>query len=272
MNIPETFLVEPYNAYAPKNRKKHWHEVIEEQALLARIIAEQQALQEAQTSRTLPPNSPNTAVQSVGNMNAGAGGNLVPQVFYPAAATVNFDRTPSSGVAPLSVQFSNLTTNSDLYTYLWTFSKASGVISTSTDTNPLVSFDYGADATDAITASLQATSSVSGVAAGVSPNVYTSASIPVITIAFTLGSPAQLTASFYTASAGAAVPFVNGSSINNGATLTYNWNFGSGSNSTSSVSNPTNTFTNAGTYTVVLGATGSYGLKAAATRKVQIIP
>ena len=34
MNIPEIYLTEPYNAYTNAKRKqKHWHEVIEEQAL-----------------------------------------------------------------------------------------------------------------------------------------------------------------------------------------------------------------------------------------------
>ena len=95
MNIPEIYLVEPYNAYAPKGRKKHWHEVIEEQALMARILAEQQAQQqailEAQT-RTLPSDAPHVSSATVagrsfapaGNSpagNAGAGGQPVPDYW-----------------------------------------------------------------------------------------------------------------------------------------------------------------------------------------------
>ena len=73
MNIPEIYLVEPYNAYAPKGRKKHWHEVIEEQALMARILAEQQAQQqailEAQT-RTLPSDAPHVSSATVAGRSA----------------------------------------------------------------------------------------------------------------------------------------------------------------------------------------------------------
>lgn len=67
MNISGIYLAEPYNAYTAQKgaRKKHWHEVIEEEALMQRVIAEQQAQQqallEAQNSRTLPPNSLSTA-------------------------------------------------------------------------------------------------------------------------------------------------------------------------------------------------------------------
>jgi len=64
MNTPEIYLVEPYNAYAVKGKKKHLHQILEEEALMARIVAEQQALHEAavkQAHPTLPPQAPPTS-------------------------------------------------------------------------------------------------------------------------------------------------------------------------------------------------------------------
>ncbi len=88
MNIPEIYLVEPYNAYAPKQNKKHWHQVVEEQALLARIHAEQMALMEA-SSRTLPPDAPQVSTPTIGNPSAGAGGMYPPQVFNPTNGSLS---------------------------------------------------------------------------------------------------------------------------------------------------------------------------------------
>lgn len=267
MNLPEVFLVEPYNAYAPKGRKKHWHEVIEEQALLARILAEQAMIHEASNRNVnLPPNSPSPSIPTVGAA-AGAGGSFPPQVFHPTDAVVQFSRTPANGPGPVTVQFTNLTINPELYTYLWTF----GDGTTSTAINPSHIYESGSSASAIYTASLQATSSVFGVPAAVSSNLFVSASIPVVSVAFTLGQPATLTASFYTASAPATIPFTNGSTMDNGTSLTYSWQFGSGSNATSSLANPSFTFTATGSYTVLLGATGSYGIMGSGTRKIQII-
>ena len=94
MNIPEIYLVEPYNAYAPKGRKKHWHEVIEEQALMARILAEQQAQQqailEAQT-RTLPSDAPHVSSATVaGRSFAPAGNSPAGTFFFQAAPKRNY--------------------------------------------------------------------------------------------------------------------------------------------------------------------------------------
>jgi len=279
MNIPEIYLVEPYNAYAPKKKQKHWHEVIEEQALMAKIAAEQQAIMEA-SSHTLPPNSPDISTATpVAIPPAGGGGTLPPQVFSDSSAiSVQINRSPSVGAAPLAVAFQNLVENPHLYTYLWTFSNAAGIISTSTDLQPTVTFQSQSDATDVITASLQVTSSVFGTPIGISVPVYTSASIPVLTSAFTLVSSnsASLTAGYYTASVGDVITFINGASMTNGLSaneLTSKWNFNSGSDPipTSSLVNPSYTFTAAGDYLVILGVTGSYNIMAAGSRRIQIV-
>lgn len=77
MNSPQIYLVEPYNAYAPKGRKKHWTEIVEEQALLERIIAEQTAIQEASSRTPMTP--------------AGAGGVIVPPILV-----VSFNQTDTT--------------------------------------------------------------------------------------------------------------------------------------------------------------------------------
>lgn len=273
MNRPEIYLVEPYNAYAQKDgKKKHWHQIVEEEALMQRIIAEAE-------SRTLPPQSPDISTPTVGNAAgnapgapggnaAGGGGNPPPQAYHPENASVSFDRSPASGAGPLTVQFINHTVNPELYSYLWSF----GDGTYSTDVNPVHVYQSGSDATNVYTASLQATMSLTNTPATISVPVYTSASKPTISVSFTLsGSGVTLSGSYYTASAGSTVSFVNASAQTNGLTPTYSWNFGSGSNSTSSLANPTYVFTAAGNYTVLLGATGSYGIESSGARLVQVV-
>jgi hypothetical protein len=42
MSIQDIYIIEPYNAYSKTKRKKHWHENVEEQMLIEKIIKEQQ--------------------------------------------------------------------------------------------------------------------------------------------------------------------------------------------------------------------------------------
>lgn len=257
MNIPEIYLVEPYNAYAPKQNKKHWHQIVEEQALLARLQAEQIALQEA-ASRTLPPNSPQVSIPTVGNA-AGAGGVYPPQVFNPTNAVVTFSFSPSSGAGPVTVQFTNLTSNAELYRYLWVFSDGQ----TSTLVNPSIVFQSGSSATTLITASLQATSSVLGVAAGTSNRTFISASKPTVTAGFTLVSSSN--------SAPSIVTFTNTSTnTSQTATTTYLWSFGTSSLSSSNTSPSAITYSAAGPFTASLQATGSYGISSLITRSFRL--
>ena len=97
-------------------------------------------------------------------------------------------------------------------------------------------------------------------------------SAPTVVAAFTVtGSGITLTAGFYTASHGTSLTFVNGTTTNNAANpISYLWNFGSGSNPTSNAVNPAFVFSVANTYTVVLGATGSFNITNAGIRKIQI--
>lgn len=253
MNIPEIYLVEPYNAYAPKQNKKHWHQVIEEQALMARLVAEQMALQEA-ASKTLPPTSPEVSTPTVGTA-AGAGGVYPPQVFNSTNAVVTFSFTPASGAGPLTIQFTNQTSNAELYTYRWFFSDGQ----TSTLVNPTIIFQSGSSATNLITSSLQATSSVFGTAAATSGLSYISASKPTVTSGFTFITSSNVAP--YT------VTVVN-TTLNTSQTptTTYLWTFTNGNITSSSTSINTSVVAQSGSFTASLQATGSYGI---ATRYTQ---
>ena len=245
MNIPEIYLVEPYNPYAPKGRKKHWHEVIEEQALMARLIAEQQALQEAQ-SKTLPNNSPDISSPTVGNMNAGAGGMPVVDFFHPEADVVNFSATPLVGAGPLTVQFSNLTTTPYLDSYTWNF----GDGTTSTDVNPSHVYQSGSAAGYTV----QLTASYTQGSPNMTSSVgYISASIPAVVAAFTFttsSNVAPFTASFTNTSTNSSQTPI---------ALTYQWIFNNATTTSSSLTNPVVTV-NSGSFTASLQATGSYGI------------
>ena len=265
MNISEIFLVEPYNAYTVQKggRKKHWHEVIEEEALMQRIIAEQQAQQqallEAQNSRTLPPNSPDISSPVVGNMNAGAGGMPVYDFFHSELDVINFDRSPSSGAGPMTVIFTNVTTTPQFDQYLWLF----GDGTTSTEKDPIHIFQTGSVDGKVYTSSLQVTNSITGAPGGVSPNVYTIVSYPVVTAGFTFTTSSNTSGSIAT--------FTN-TTVNTSQTptTTYLWTFGSGS-LISNVINPTPvTYTVSGPYTASLQSTGSYGIASKFTQSWSI--
>jgi len=279
MNIPQIYLVEPYNAYAPKGKKKHLHEILEEQALLARIIAEQQARQEAELqaiiqeakSRTLPPQAPPESVPTIVGNSAGAGaagaegsapgggGMPVWDFWNPKGDVVNFSFTPTGGAAPLTVQFTNLTTTPQFDSYLWTF----GDGTTSTDVNPTHVYQSGS--TEApYTCSLQTTNSVTGDPGTSSLPQYISASIPVVTAAFTYITTSNV--------APFSVSFTNTTTNSSQTpTTTYSWSFvyrnaaGLATTTTSTLQSPSGMRVDSGSFTASLQATGSYGIASQVT-------
>lgn len=284
MNIPQIYLVEPYNAYAPKGKKKHLHEILEEQALLARIMAEQQARQEAELqsfiqeakSKTLPPQAPPESVPTIVGNTAGAGaegqagsapgggGTPAWDFWNPSGDTVNFNRSPSTGAGPLTVTFTNDTTTPQFDSYNWEFTM-DGVTVTSTDVNPVVTFQTGSTNPTVITASLQATNSISGVPGGRSPDVYTLVSVPTVTAAFTVTTSSNV--------APFSMSFVNGSSTNSQTppSLIYRWVFTYNDGvsapvaTTSTSTTPTARRIDSGSFTASLQATGSYNISSAVT-------
>lgn len=276
MNIPQIYLVEPYNAYAPK-RKKHWMEEVEEQALLAKIIAEQQAIREAQANRstTLPPQAPPVSQQTAqtytggagaaggANTGGGAGGMPVWDFWNPSGDTVNFDRTPMSGPGPITVTFTNLTTTPQFDSYKWNF--GDGTTSTDRDPAPHV-YQTGSTAVSFYAASLEVTNSITGNPGGRSPDVYIRVSIPVVTAAFTYttsSNVAPFSASFTNAS-------VNTSQT---PTTTYLWTFEyNGVRTSSSLATPPARRIDSGSFTASLQATGSYGIASIVSRSFYAPP
>jgi PKD repeat protein len=277
MNIPQIYLVEPYNAYAPKQKKKHWMQEVEEQSLLAKIIAEQQALQEAaqRTSNTLPPQAPPTAqAGSQGysggegaaggpNTTGGGGGAPRPQFYHP-----NMSITPgvvsSTGSVPSQTQFFSTgdqgTMELGAVTINWVF----GDGTTGGGPSPLHSYTTIGNFTVQFTAS-----SVNDPTNVTTASFAVTMSAPALTAAFVpSGTSVVFTSPFYTASINNLITFTPST---NPVPVTYAWTLGSGS-LTSTATVPTVTYTNTGTYTVGLTVSDGLGNSAVGSRKIQVTP
>ncbi len=148
----------------------------------------------------------------------------------PVAA---FSAGPASGIAPLSVSFTNLST--DATNYSWDF----GDDNTSTEANPANIY------TDPGTYSVTLTAVGPGGTNTLTLANYIVVDYPPPVAAFTAG-PTNGTAPL-------SVLFTN---LSSGAT-NYLWTFGDGNSST--LANPANTYTNPGTYSVTLTAVGPGG-------------
>ena len=189
-------------------------QVVEEQALMARIMADQQALQESQYSKTLPENAPASATPTIGGIpQAGGGGQPVPQFF-------NQNLTLSKPVAPTVV--------------------------------------------------VPPVAPISAPVVIASPIVKDTPITAPVAAAFTvsdLTAPITLTNGYYTASVGDVIQFTDASSN----AITWNWNFGSESDSMSEYQDPMFTYTSASVYTVTLDVTDSVGHKSTGVRNIKIV-
>ena len=145
----------------------------------------------------------------------------------------NFIADTTSGCAPLTVQFTDLSTNSPT-TWLWNFS--GGTPSTSTIQNPTVSYANSGDYTVTLTVS----------------NGVGSHSKSITSYIHVEEAP---TAAFAVSNSGNAYTFTNNSSANS---TSYLWDFGD-SSPTSTIPNPTHTYTSDGTFTVSLTANNACG-------------
>ncbi len=152
--------------------------------------------------------------------------NSVTIVTVPVAA---FTFNSSMGCAPLTVVFNN-TSSSNSTSFSWVFE--GGTPPTSTDANPVVTWNTPGVYLVTLTASNSAGSSTATATVTVHPNP---------------------TASFTTQTAGLAVITTNSSQH----ATSYSWTFGDGGSS-SEVS-PTHTYMATGTYTVTLVATNECG-------------
>lgn len=277
MNVPQIYLIEPYNAYAPKGRKKHWSEIVEEQALLERIIAEAR-------NNSLPQNAPQVSTPTVGQAAQGqgqTGGGGLPLIAYFAPRfSVGITPSITTGSAPTTIIFSN-NSSADLQTqgvatFLWTF----GDGTTSSDLNPAPkNYTITGSLTGSFSSSFLVTLKATSIATGVTGSATASINMntPTVTANFSLSS--SLTASTATSitasitnSAAVNIAFINTTTTNNAQnSITYQWTFGSGSITSSLANPPLFAYTATGSYTVRLGATGSFGITSAANRVAVLI-
>jgi len=154
---------------------------------------------------------------------------------FSSEPLADFSGTPSTGAAPLAVQFTDRTTGSPA-TWNWDF----GDGGTSTLQNP--SHTYSASGTYSVT--LTATNT------GGSDNITRSSYIN----AFSSKPQAYFT---FTPSFGTAPLPVTFTDTSIQSPTSWSWNFGDGGTSTSQ--NPTHTYSAAGAYTITLTATNSGG-------------
>lgn len=145
--------------------------------------------------------------------------------------TANFTATPTTGCAPLTVQFNN-TSSPNALTFHWLF--PGGTPDTSVLKNPVVV--YNTPGTYSVTL------------ISINPSgrdTFTRTDYIVVNTTPTPG--------FTSAATGLTVNFTNTST---GAT-SYSWDFGDGGSSTDA--NPSHTYATDGTYTVILSATNACG-------------
>jgi PKD repeat protein len=155
-------------------------------------------------------------------------------VTNPPPVIVDFSATPTNGLAPLSVSFTNLSSGATNYT--WNF----GDGNSSNAANP----------SNIYTIAGIYTVSLSAVGLGGTNSL-------TLTNYITVTNPPPVIADFSAAPTNGLVPLsVSFTNLTSGAT-NYSWDFGDGN--FSSAENPTNVYINAGTYTVSLSAVGLGG-------------
>ncbi len=156
---------------------------------------------------------------------------------FDTNTVANFTANQTNGAWPFTVNFTSLSTGAT--NFAWNF----GDGKTSTVVNPLNTYSNSGIYTVSLTVI-----GAGGTNSLTKTNYITVTNPPPPTVNFT-GNPT-------TGGAPRLVTFVNSTT---GAT-NYNWNFGDGKSS--SATNPSNTYTNAGSYTVALTAIGPGGTSA----------
>jgi PKD repeat protein len=162
--------------------------------------------------------------------------------------SANFSANPSSGQAPLTVQFTDQSTG-PVTGWNWNF----GDGATSTAQNPSHTYNNAG--------SFTATLTVNGSSGQTSS---TSRTITVTNVAVTPVS-ANFSANPSSGQAPLAVQFTDQST---GPVTGWNWNFGDGA--TSTAQNPNHTYTSAGSYTATLTVNGSSGQTSSTSRTIMV--
>ncbi len=158
--------------------------------------------------------------------------------------TAGFTAGPTSGCAPLTVQFTS-TSSANAVEFFWEF--PGGTPPSSTEQNPVVTYDTPGTYSVTLTVSNAAGSSTA-----TETNFVVVAGLP--------------TAAFGANVSGATASFTNQS---DGAT-TYAWDFGDGN--TSAEPSPEHTYAASGTYTVVLTAINDCGTSTATQTVTVLLP
>lgn len=177
-----------------------------------------------------------TAVNAAGS-NTVTKTSLVTVTAAVVAPVANFTAAPTSGVAPLSVTFTDTSTNTPT-SWAWDFGEGN----TSTAKNPTHIFQ----SPGSYTVKLTATNSAGANTVTKTSFIVTTAAV-VIPVANFTGTPTSGTSPL-------GVTFTDTST---NAPTSWSWTFGDGG--TSNVRNPGHTYAAAGTYTVTLTASNSAG-------------
>jgi PKD repeat protein len=152
----------------------------------------------------------------------------------PVSPVAGFTGTPTSGSVPLTVQFTDTSTNSPT-SWSWDF----GDGNTSTAQNPANTYSTAGNYTVSLTATNTAGSNTA-----TQTGYITVSDIPL--------------ASFYGSETSGTAPFtVEFTDTSTNSPTSWSWDFGDGN--TSTAQNPANTYSTAGNYTVSLTATNTAG-------------
>ncbi len=167
----------------------------------------------------------------------------------PAAPVASFTKSASSGPAPLTVGFSDTSTNSPT-AWSWNFGDGSPV---SLEQFPTHTYTAAGSYNVTLTATNEIGSNTS--------------SVQVVTVS--AGSVAPVASFTKSASSGTAPLAVTFTDTSTNSPTSWSWNFGDGT-PVSTLQNPSHTFTGAGTFNVTLTATNAAGSNTSTSQPVSV--